>query len=471
MNIKELIGETTEYDKKQSVEKRKIKSWCKSVSAFANTLGGSLIFGISEENEIIGLDDPEKDSEFISQKIKERISPVPLFRLRFEDIDGKKLIILDIQSGRNTPYYYVGDGTTEAYIRVGNESVVANSLELKHLVLRGSNETYDFQNSGYQFADFAFTKLKERYKKVTGKSFENKDFESFELVTRDGFLTNAGALLADECPIRQSRVFCIRWNGLNKTNGIQEAQDSAEYSGSLISLLNDSAAFIRRNMRFGWRKLPNSRENLPDYEERGYFEALVNGLIHRDYLEPGSEVHVDMFDDRMEIYSPGGMIDGTFIQDLELGNVPSKRRNPVLADIFARLDYMERSGSGLEKIIDSYKFATNYNDGKMPVFYSDRTLFRVTFPNLNYVVDGQRRTDIQSSNYSTQKLTSKALQKALEDQLIKIIEQNPQITQKEIAQKMNLSRTKIQSVMRELSDSGRIGRIGGKRQGKWIVKI
>lgn len=78
MNIKELIGETTEYDKKQSVEKRKIKSWCKSVSAFANTLGGSLIFGIPEENEIIGLDDPEKDSEFISQKIKERISPVPL---------------------------------------------------------------------------------------------------------------------------------------------------------------------------------------------------------------------------------------------------------------------------------------------------------------------------------------------------------------------------------------------------------
>ena len=82
---------------------------------------------------------------------------------------------------------------------------------------------------------------------------------------------------------------------------------------------------------------------MPDYMERGYFEALVNGLIHRDYLELGSEIHVDMFDDRMEIYSPGGMVDGTFIQDLNLEQVPSKRRNPVLADVFARLDYMERN--------------------------------------------------------------------------------------------------------------------------------
>ena len=223
MDIEKLIGETTEYDKKQAVEKKKIKNWCKNVSAFANTIGGSLIFGISDNDEIVGVDDIKGDSEFVSQKIKERISPIPAFNLRFEVIDDKKLIIVDIVAGKDTPYYYVGDGMTEAYIRVGNESVAANAAELRRLVLRGVNETYDSQSSGYQIADYAFTKLRERYKKVTGKSFEDKDFESFELVDANGILTNAGALLADECPIKYSRVFCVRWNGVNKSNGKGEA--------------------------------------------------------------------------------------------------------------------------------------------------------------------------------------------------------------------------------------------------------
>lgn len=77
MNIQELIGETTEYDKKLAVEKRKVKSWLKSVSAFSNTVGGLFIFGISNDDEIIGLDHVKEDSEFISQKIKERIDPIP----------------------------------------------------------------------------------------------------------------------------------------------------------------------------------------------------------------------------------------------------------------------------------------------------------------------------------------------------------------------------------------------------------
>ena len=431
-----------------------------------------MIFGISDNDEIVGVDDIKGDSEFVSQKIKERISPIPAFNLRFEVIDDKKLIIVDIVAGKDTPYYYVGDGMTEAYIRVGNESVAANAAELRRLVLRGVNETYDSQSSGYQIADYAFTKLRERYKKVTGKSFEDKDFESFELVDANGILTNAGALLADECPIKHSRVFCVRWNGVNKSNGKGEAYDSAEYSGSLISLLNESAAFVRRNMRMAWRKLPDSRENMPDYMERGYFEALVNELIHRDYLELGSEVHVDMFDDRMEIYSPGGMIDGTMIQNLNLEQVPSKRRNPVLADVFARLDYMERNGSGIGKIIDSCEFAVNYTDKKAPIFYSDRSQFRVTLPNLNYVVHEKQDTnDFQSSASKAPKLTKNALEKALENQVMELMEEKPSVTQLEIAQHLELSRTKVQSVIRELLNSGKVERIGGKRYGKWNVKV
>ena len=313
LDIKQLIGEATEYDKKLSLEAKKPKSWCKSVSAFANTLGGALIFGIADNDEIVGLENPNSDAEKISEIIKTRMDPIPEFRLRFEQVeDGKVLIILDIFKGEETPYYYSGDGVLEAYVRVGNESVKATSTELKRLVLRGRNTSYDSQISTYKVEDFAFSKLRERYKKWTGNSFDEKDLISFGLANEQGYLTNAGALVADESPIRWSRLFCTRWNGLNKSGGTIDAFDDAEYSGSVLSLIDNGEAFIKRNAKLMWRKTANSREEMPEYVERSYHEALVNALAHRDYLVNGSEVHIDIYDDRMEIYSPARRHAGRF---------------------------------------------------------------------------------------------------------------------------------------------------------------
>ncbi len=387
MNIKDLIGEATEYDKKLALEENKPKSWCKSVSAFANTFGGALIFGISNDGHVVGLNDPEGDAEKISEIIKSRLTPIPEFKLRFHKTDdGKVLVVLDVYKGDETPYYYSGDGVLEAYVRIGNESVKATATELKRLVLRGKNTSYDSQNSTYKAEDYAFSKLKERYKKWTGNSFDDKDLVSFGLVNEQGNLTNAGALLADESPIRCSRLFCTRWNGLNKSGGAVDALDDAEYSGSVISLIENGEAFIKRNCKMKWRKTANSREEMPEYVERSYHEALVNALAHRDYLVNGSEVHIDIYDDRMEIYSPGGMPDGSVIQDRDPLTVPSTRRNPVLADVFNRLGYMERKGSGFGKIISGYEFQINYSEGKRPTFRSDRYQFTVVMPNLNYEV-------------------------------------------------------------------------------------
>ena len=156
-------------------------------------------------------------------------------------------------------------------------------------------------------------------------------------------LTNAGALLADDSPIRHSRLFCTRW-----------------------------------------KKTADSRIEMPDYCERSVFESLVNALIHRDYLILGSEVHIDIYNDRLTIYSPGGMADGTRIQERDLSSISSTRRNPVLADIFGRLGYMERHGSGFKKITESYHAAYNYRSDLEPEFYSDASSFQVTLYNLNY---------------------------------------------------------------------------------------
>ena len=346
-----------------------------------------MIFGITNEGMVVGLENPEGDAEKISETIKTRLDPIPEFKLRFHQTeDGKVLVILDVYKGDETPYYYSGDGVLEAYVRVGNESVKATATELKRLVLRGKNTSYDSQNSTYKVDDYAFSKLKERYKKWTGNSFDDKDLISFGLVNEQGDLTNAGALLADESPIRCSRLFCTRWNGLNKSGGAVDALDDAEYSGSVISLIENGEAFIKRNCKMKWRKTANSREEMPEYVERSYHEALVNALAHRDYLVNGSEVHIDIYDDRMEIYSPGGMPDGSMIQDRDPLTVPSTRRNPVLADVFNRLGYMERKGSGFGKIISGYEFQINYNESKKPSFRSDRYQFTVVMPNLNYDV-------------------------------------------------------------------------------------
>ena len=388
--IDRLIAEATECDFKVALEVKKPKSWLKSVSAFANGIGGTLFFGIDDDRNIIGLNDVQADAEAISRLIKERITPYPNFVLTPEREDGKDLLALTVVSGRSTPYYYKADGVMEAYIRIGNESVIAPDYVLNQLILKGMNRTYDELSSEYDFKDYAFSKLRERYKVWTGNSMEEKLFDSFEIRDENGKLTNAGALLADDSPIRHSRLFCTRWNGLDKSGGMVDALDSAEYSGTLIILLNEGVGFVKRNMKTMWKKTANSRIEMPEYCERSVFEALVNALIHRDYTILGSEVHIDIYDDRLTIYSPGGMADGTRVQERDISNISSTRRNPVLADIFGRLGYMERQGSGFKKITEAYYAAHNYRAELEPKFYSDAVSFQVTLYNLNYNISAEK---------------------------------------------------------------------------------
>lgn len=382
--IDRWIAEATECDFKVALETKKPKSWLKSVSAFANGIGGTLFFGIDDDRNVIGLADVQTNAELISRLIKERITPYPNFILTPERESGKDILVLNVSAGRSTPYYYKSDGVMEAYIRIGNESIIAPNYVLNQLVLKGINRTYDALISEYDFKDYSFSKLRERYKVWTGRSMEDKLFESFDIRDENGKLTNAGVLLADDSPVRHSRLFCTRWNGVDKSGGVIDAVDSAEYSGSLIILLNEGAGFVKRNMKTRWMKTANSRIEMPDYCERSVFEALVNALIHRDYLILGSEVHIDIYDDRLIIYSPGGMADGTRIQERDITNISSTRRNPVLADIFARLGYMERQGSGFRKITEAYHAAHNYREELEPEFYSDVTSFQVTLYNLNF---------------------------------------------------------------------------------------
>ena len=107
LDIRQLIGEATEYDKKVALEVKKPKSWCKSVSAFANGMGGRLIWGIADDDSLVGLADAKGDAEKISEAIKAHIDPIPEFNLSFAKAEDKEFVVLTVMPGAQTPYYYI----------------------------------------------------------------------------------------------------------------------------------------------------------------------------------------------------------------------------------------------------------------------------------------------------------------------------------------------------------------------------
>ena len=485
INIHTFIGEATAYDKKEKLERNKSKSWLKSVSAFANGEGGVLIWGISDNDEVIGLVDAKGDAEFISEVIKTKLDPVPVISLEFKVVNEKQLVVLHVNAGQETPYYYIGDKQRIAYVRIGNESVVADRIQLKSLVMKGAGRTYDCLPSSFRFEDMAFTKLKSVHYKRLQRSFEDSEFTSWGIVDENGNLTNAGALLADESPMRQSHIFCTRWNGLSMTSGLGEAIDDVELEGCVIGQLQDAVSFVRNNSHKKWWKENDHREELPDYPDRAVTETIANAIIHRDYMQMGSEVHIDMYDDRLEVYSPGGMMDGRLIQQLNPMTVPSKRRNPLLADFFSRLGLMERRGSGMKKIIDAYKQYEHLVDFHIPEFSSNASEFHVTLWNLNFddriigeitsdsipLIEEIRKNDgevfikefIKEPVGFTKEFTKASRH------IYKLVSMNPQISIAKMAESMGLSTRQVQKYLNRLQDLHKVARIGGRKTGEWKI--
>ncbi len=177
-------------------------------------------------------------------------------------------------------------------------------------------------------------------------------------------------------------------------------------------------------------------------------------------------------DDRMEVYSPGGMFDGRLIQQLNPLTVPSKRRNPLLADFFHRLKLMERRGSGMKKIIGEYKRFENLENYHAPEFSSNATEFHVTLWNLNYGEDVvkdnphviKEANDVVKGKANVTKEFAKA-----QRQIYKLISQMPQISAAQMSENMGISLRQVQRYLKQLSDQNLIVREGGRKNGVWKI--
>lgn len=209
--IKQFIGEDSNCDFKEFLERKQFKSWLKSVSAFANGYGGSLLFGMNDQGAAIGLGDAKGDAEFISDKVKTFMDPVPEFELKYiqpeEDVN---LLELRVHQGNMPPYYFVNSGSRIAFVRIGDESVIATSHQLSSLVLKGRNVTYDSLPTEFRREDVSFHKLGESYEKQIDAPLLEKLLHSFSLITTSGMLTNAGVLFSDQCHYRHSSLYCTR---------------------------------------------------------------------------------------------------------------------------------------------------------------------------------------------------------------------------------------------------------------------
>lgn len=455
MDINNLISECTAYDYKSMLEEKRPKSWLKSVSAFANGQGGSLFFGIDDNGGIIGLDDVQHVSQSISTRIRDLMDPLPDVELIPHEVEGKKILQVKVSSGHYTPYYYIGDGQRMAFIRVGDESLPATAEQMVRLVLKGSNKTYDSLLTDYKEEDNTFIILANTFKTRTNQEWNKKFLLSFGLITNTGVLTNAGALFADDCPLWQSRLYCTRWDGNDKSDAINDA----EFTGNILLLLREARNFVKSNTKKGWEKLPDGRKNKPEYAERAVLEAMVNHFIHRDYTVMGGEVHLDIYDDRLTVTSPGGMYNGSLIQDLDIAEVSSERRNPILANVMAQLDYMEKRGSGLTRICNETKALDGYKDELKPVFKSTPTQFQTII----YATSGASNVGENVGEMSEREITDR------QQHILNLIKEYPTITAKQMSERLSVTQRTIERDIAILKKKNRLKRNGNDYDGEWII--
>ncbi len=200
---------------------------------------------------------------------------------------------------------------------------------------------------------------------------------------------------------------------------------------------------------------------MPEYDDISVREAIVNGLIHRQYTNVGSEVTVDIYDDRIVVTSPGPVVSGVLMNKELKPDIPSIRRNPILADIFARMHFMDRRGSGFDKIING----TNrlFNDGKNHVeFFATETYFSVVIYNANYKsgkinggINGEINGEIKNSG--------------IEEIILEAIKSDNYITQPNLAKKVGIGERTLSRYIKSLKDKGIIERVGSKKTGYWKV--
>ena len=314
-------------------------SFLKTVSAFSNYDGGTIIFGIDDDGNVKGLSDAKQSCLDIENKINDSISPQPDYTLEIQN--NEQTIKLTVKSGLQKPYLY----KSKAYKRNDTATIEVDTLELSRLVLEGKNIRFEELPCKEQELSFEilYRKLKES---IQIEVFSQDTLKTLDLYSNANGYNNAAGLLADK----------------NHFPGI----DMVKF-GENISIIQKRATFEKMSVLEIYEKSlevfrdyyqyeiiqGSDRKKMEKMPEAAFREAIANALIHRAW-DVESQIRVLMFEDRVEVVSPGGLPFGITAEEYLSGRL-SVLRNRNLANVFYRLGFVEIFGTGITRIKQLYE--------------------------------------------------------------------------------------------------------------------
>lgn len=408
-------------------------SFLKTVSAFANYVGGKIVFGVSEDGSVVGIAEPEKTRLQLEHKINDSISPRPEFVLNTVNFAEKQIGELTVTKGKNAPYLYNG----RAYKRSDTSSTPLDSSELRRLSLDSSSMAFDQWQSHEE--NFSFKVLERWLKQEVGlKKLGDDSLRTLGLMKGDQYLRSA-ELLADTNQNAQSATTIVRFGKtisefMDRTNLTYQSLLS-QYQGALDMFDKWYQPYEAVD---GFKRVP--RIQIP---RDAYREAVANALIHRRYDQSGA-VQVAMYEDRVEVTSPGGLPEGVS-ETAYLYSQISIPRNLIIAEVFHRLHLIEKFGTGIDRIRKEYEpYASK------PQFEVSDVLIRVVLP----VIDYKKQPEETS----------------LEELILTTIGSSDGVSRSELDLVTGLRRTRLTEVLNKLVSEGKIIRTGGGRGVRYKLK-
>ena len=378
--IKQGEGQTLDF-KDPRIHPR---SLAETLAAFAAADGGIALMGVSNDGEIIGVSDFDKLRDNVIYEAASRshcdpqIRPIELEKI--ETKDGKLVVAVTVPADYETLHSVGG----KFFLRVGTRDEALTPRELRRLVFSRGEVSFELLPCENARLEDLSNKLINRYirkhEERTGNTLSIPR-EQFLVnlgcaikKNRDILPTNAGVLLFHEEPqlyILQSQLICVRFKGTD----VIEFLDRKEFLGPLPELVNQATNFIKSHMRMGGRIPGFKRVDYPEYPETVFREAIINAVIHRDWSITGGFIRVFMFDDRIEVISPGKLLPPITIETLRKGETESRLRNPAIVGVFDTLGgYIEKIGSGVRRMINGMK----EHGLKPPQFELDYDILKVT---------------------------------------------------------------------------------------------
>ncbi|NMB96962.1 MAG: ATP-dependent DNA helicase [Clostridiaceae bacterium] len=326
----------------------------KTVIAFSNTAGGKLIIGVSNQGEVTGLQ-PNVDilelRDKVASVIYDNCYPNVLPDIYTTTIDDKVLLVIEVYRGNLLPYYLKKYGKNEGvYIRVGATNRKASYENILELERQRMNISYDQEvNRELKLKSLDISTIADRFSKFD-KSFNETVMRNLKLVHEEnGELYPTNGLLIILGKFEHVRMKCSRFKGTT----MDVFLDSKEYDGDLFVQLENAENFIKNHISLSSEIKGLQREDQYEIPIEAIRESLVNAVVHRDYSNDGRDIKIGVYDDMVNIVSPGGFPSTITQEDILEGR--SEIRNKVIARVFKELNYIEQWGSGIRRIKSSCK--------------------------------------------------------------------------------------------------------------------